>query len=119
TTHAYSTPGIYSLSCTVADAQSATATALDNIIVGATITQQIDFVVSKKIIPEEAGSGEPQTDSCTAKFSGIGAKAGDRIVFIYNRNRFGRTNASDPGDDTDIIVKGGGFNGVTRLSKNF
>jgi PKD repeat protein len=119
TTHAYSTPGIYTLSCTVADAQGATATASDNIIVGATITPQIDFVVSKKIIPEEAGSGEPQTDSCTAKFSGIGAKAGDRIVFIYNRNRFGRTNASDPGDDTDIIVKGGGFNGITRLSKNF
>jgi hypothetical protein len=119
TTHAYAAPGIYTVSCTVADPQGLTATAYDNVIVGATAVQKMAFTVSKKIIPEEAGDGDPQTDVCIATFTGIGAKSGDRIVFIYNRNRFGRMNASDPGDDTDIILKGGQFSGTTRLSKNF
>src|SRR5262249_17873712 len=45
TTHAYSAPGIYTLSCTVADDQGATATAFDNIVVGGTPVQKIGFVV--------------------------------------------------------------------------
>jgi len=119
TTHAYSTPGIYTVSCTVADNLGATATAFENVIVGANVIPTMQFNVNKKIIPEEAGSGDPQADSCTATFTNIGAKTGDRVVFIYNRNRFGRLNASDPGDDVDVILKGGAFTGTTRLSKNY
>lgn len=127
-THAYAKPGIYSLRCTVADAPdglgvSRSATAQDNVIVlpsGALPLEKLNFKFFKSIVPEEAGSGEPNKDTITAVFKGAIAKGGDRIVFVYNRNRFGRMDEMEPivvdgveqpGDESDDIVlgPGGGF----------
>ncbi len=116
--HTYALPGIYAVRCTVADGAGATAVAQDNIIVGATVVPTLKFSFNKKIIPIEAGIGDEKADTLNVTFSNITARAGDRIVFVYNRNRFGRMFASDGGDDTDIIIKGGGFTGKTRQAKN-
>ena len=122
-THAYAQPGIYRVRCTVADDQGLTATAEDSVIVGATSLPTIGFKVVKQIPPFEAGSGTIGDDTLSATFkdpSGQKAKPGDRIVFVFNRNQFGKTNASDNGDITDIILKAGGtFTGKTRLAKIF
>ncbi|MFH0937863.1 MAG: PKD domain-containing protein, partial [Planctomycetota bacterium] len=117
TTHSYATPGIYCVRCTLADDQGLTAIAEDQVIVGATQILKLPFKFRKYIPPEEAGSGEHESDTLATTFIGVGAKAGDRIVFVYNRNRFGRMHASDAGDDTDIILKpNGSFTGATRLA---
>jgi hypothetical protein len=118
-THAYAQPGIYAVRCTVADTQGASAVAQDNVIVGATVVPQLAFSFNKKIIPFEAGVGDEKADTLNVAFKGIAAKTGDRIVFTFNRNRFGRTSASDASDDTDIILKGNSFTGMTRQAKNF
>lgn len=122
-THAYAQPGIYRVRCTVTDDQGLAATAEDSIIVGATPLTTIGFKLVKQIPPNEAGSGTIGEDSLIATFkdpSGQKAKAGDRIVFAFNRNQFGKANASDNGDITDVILKAGGtFSGKTRLAKIF
>lgn len=118
-THAYSTPGIYRVRCVVVDDQGLTATAEENIVVGSSAMSHPGFHFQKYIIPEEAGIGLLNQDSLALTVKGLGAAGGDRIVFMYNRNRFGRMSGSDDGDDTDIILKpGGSFAGSTRLGKN-
>ena len=120
TTHAYALPGIYRARCALADEQGLAATAVDDIIVGGTRVEKLAFKFKKNIPPEEAGSGEPQQDSLAVVFKDINARSGDRIVFVYNRNRFGRSSPSDSADDTDIVLgPGGGFSGATRLAKGF
>ena len=118
-THAYAQPGIYAVRCTVADNAGATAVAQDNIIVGATNVPVLKLSFNKKITPFEAGIGAEKADTLNVTFQNITARAGDRIVFIFNRNRFGRAFASDASDDTDILIKGNTFTGSTRLAKNF
>ncbi|MCY3023436.1 MAG: PKD domain-containing protein [Planctomycetota bacterium] len=118
TTHAYTQPGIYRVRCTATDDQGLAATAEDNVIAGATSVPQMPFSFVKQITPEEAGIGELEADSFSMTFKNAGAKAGDRIVFCFNRNYFGRLHAAD-GDDTDIVLKaGGGFTGATALARN-
>jgi hypothetical protein len=118
-THAYSTPGIYALRCTVADDAGLTATAEDHVIVGGDPADKFEFTYYKNLTYEEAGNGLPDEDKLTATFKGIGAKTGDRIIFVYNRNRFGRLSESDPSDTTDIVLKGGNsFSGSTNLARN-
>jgi PKD repeat protein len=117
TSHAYAQSGIYRVRCTVADDQSASATAEDDIFVGSKTPSEFSFRVFKTIPPLEAGVGELGVDTLTATFKGITAKAGDRLVFVYNRNRFGRNSESDPSDDTDIILKTNSFSGSTRLAR--
>ncbi|HYF51942.1 MAG TPA: PKD domain-containing protein [Planctomycetota bacterium] len=116
--HAYAAPGIYRVICTVADDQGLTATAEENVIVGATAPEKFKFSALKQIRPEESGIGVAEGDNITATFTGIGAKPGDRIVFVYNRNRFGRLFESDASDTADIILKPGGFQGATKLARN-
>jgi hypothetical protein len=49
---------------------------------------------------------------------GFKTHAGDRLVFLYNRNQFGRNSASDNGDIADIVLsKSGTFTGRTRVAK--
>ena len=122
TTHAYAAPGIYRMRCTVADDQGLQTTAEDSIVVGATILPKLTFQYVKEIPPEEAGDGLNNADSLTVTFrdpSGTKIVPGDRIVFTYNRNHFGRVSASDNADDVDIIIKPGGtFSGKTRIANN-
>ncbi|HEY3322909.1 MAG TPA: PKD domain-containing protein [Planctomycetota bacterium] len=115
--HAYAQPGIYRARCTVADNLGAAATTEDSIVVGATNVAKMAFTYVKSILPEESGSGLADSDTLTATFRGVNAQPGDRIVFTFNRNQFGRMNASSAGDDTDIVLKPGGFTGSTRLAK--
>ncbi|HYG75736.1 MAG TPA: PKD domain-containing protein [Planctomycetota bacterium] len=117
-THAYSQRGIYRVTCTVTDEAGLSATAEDYIIVGATFITKLKFNYVKNIIPEEGGSGLTDEDSMEATFKGTAAKPGDRIIVLYNRNRFGRRNALD-GEDADIVLKAGkGFEGKTALARN-
>lgn len=117
TTHAYTQPGIYRVRGTVTDDQGLAATAEDNIVVGATPVAKLPFAFLKNIPLEEAGMGPPAEDNFTVTFPGANAKGGDRIVFCFNRNRFGRLHASD-GDDADIVLKpGGGFSGSSKTAR--
>lgn len=117
-THAYAVPGIYRVRCTLADDLGATATAEDTVVVGATDIPKFSLAFVKQIPPEEAGIGALANDNLTMTFKGASAQAGDRILFSFNRNRFGRVHASD-GDDTDIVLKaGGGFSGQTPIARN-
>ena len=119
-TYAYATPGIYCVRCTVTSDEGLSAVAQDNVIVGATILPKLYFKFFKSIQPIEAGAGDPNIDNLTTVFKGVSAGAGDRIVFVYNRNRFGRMSGVDAGDNTDIVLgSGGGFTGATRLAKSF
>lgn len=117
-THAWSAPGIYRVRCTVADPAGLTATAEDNIIVGAQILPKMSFSFFKYIVPEEGGSGLPGEDNLKATFKGAIAQAGDTLIFTYNRNIFNRLN---PGasNESAIVLKGGGVSGPSNLSKNF
>jgi PKD repeat protein len=116
--HAYSLPGIYRVSCTVMGDSGLTATAEDNVIVGAQAVPKLPVKYLKYITPDEAGTGAVGQDKVTVTFPGASAGSGDRIVFCFNRNRFGRLNASE-GDDADIVLSpGGGFSGSTKLAKN-
>jgi hypothetical protein len=110
-THAYSQAGIYRLRCTVVDAEGLAATAEDNVIVGATLIPKLSFNAKKSIVPEEAGTGEHDIDQLKVSFRGASANPGDRIVFAYNRNRFGRMNASDTGTEDIVLGNGRGFEG--------
>jgi hypothetical protein len=117
--HAYATPGIYALRCTLSDDAGLTATAEDHVIVGAEVAPKIAFNFLKNLPFEEAGIGPQDEDTLSATFKGITASGGDRIIFVYNRNRFGRLNETDPSDTADIILKpGGGFSGPTKLARN-
>ena len=119
-TYAYAAPGIYTVRCTVVSDEGLSAVAQDNVIVGATILPKLNFKFFKSILPAEAGAGDPNIDNLTTVFKGVAAGAGDRIVFVYNRNRFGRMSDVDAGDDTDIVLGPGGvFTGATRLAKSF
>jgi PKD repeat protein len=115
-THAYAQPGIYRVRCTMMDDAGLAATAEDTIVVGATILPKLAFKFTKQIVPEEAGIGALADDNFAATFAGANAQPGDRIVFSFNRNRFGRMNASD-GGDTDIVLKGG-FSGPADGAKH-
>ena len=117
-THSYAAPGIYRVRGTVTSTLGLAATAEDNVVVGGNPISALAFKFKKSITPDEAGSGELDSDSIKVSFKGISAGAGDRVVFIYNRNRFGRMNASDAGDDFDIVIKGGAFSGPTRQAKD-
>lgn len=110
TTHAYAKPGIYRVRCTVIDKQGLSATAEDNFIVGATLIPKMQFQANKKIIPEEAGIGEVDKDTLKTSFPGTGAKGGDRIIFTFNRNRFGTMTASESGSEI-VLRPAGGFEG--------
>lgn len=122
TTHAYSAPGIYRVRCAVVDDDGMMGTAEDSVIVGATKLEKISLTIVKQIPPEEAGVGLNGKDSITATFkdpSNLKAGPGDRVVFVYNRNHFGRTSVSDNGDITDIVLKAGGaFQGKTKLANS-
>ena len=107
TQHAYAQPGIYRVRCTVVDAAGLASTAEDNVVVGAQAIPIMPVTVRKEIVPEEGGWGALETDTLKATFKTAVARPGDRIVFAYNRNRFGRMSASD-GSDTDIVLKAGG-----------
>jgi len=116
TTHAYTKPGIYRVRCTVIDKQGLSTTVEDNIIVGATLIPKMQFQARKKIPPEEAGIGEVDVDSLKTSFPNTGAKGGDRIIFAYNRNRFGTMAASDAG--TEIVLRpAGGFEGKVERAR--
>ena len=118
TTHAWATPGIYRVKCTVTDVAGLSSTAEDNIIVGAQILPKMTFSFFKWIIGEEGGTGIPNEDNLKATFKGAIAKAGDQLIFTYNRNIFNRLN---PGasNESNIVLKPGGANGPSNLSKNF
>jgi len=118
TTHAYATPGIFSVRCTMADELSASATAADNILVGAEPITNLKFTSSKQLIPEEGGIGELKNDSLKVTFKNVGAGPEDRIVFVYNRNRYGRMNASEGGDGEDIVLKNGKFSSGERFTQH-
>lgn len=123
TTHAYSTPGIYRVLCTMADPEGLTATAEDFVVVGATFITKFKFSFLKNVIPEEGGSGLTDEDKLAAEFKGAKARTGDRIVFLYNRNRFGRMNATDGPEEfnerADIVLKAGRtFSERTPNAKN-
>jgi len=116
--HAYNLPGIYRVNCTVMGDSGLTATAEDNVIVGATAVPKLPFKYVKNITPDEAGSGLIGQDSFSAVFPGANARSGDRVIFCFNRNRFGRLNASE-GQDVDIVLgPGGSFSGPTKLAKS-
>lgn len=117
-THAYAQPGIYRVRCTVVDDLGLPATAEDNVVVGATPVQTLPFTFVKQITPDEAGIGLLAQDSFAVTFPGANAQPGDRIVFCFNRNRFGRLVASDGGDTEIVLKSGGGFSGATALAKN-
>jgi hypothetical protein len=118
TTHAYSVPGIYRARCTVTDVAGLSAVAEDSFVVGATVVTKLAFKFKKNIPPEEAGAGLTHEDQLQVTFKNANAHAGDRIIFLYNRNQFGRLSASDAADDTDIVLKhGGAFSGATRLAQ--
>ena len=119
TTHTYMTPGIFGVRCTMADNMGLTATAVDNVVVGGENVTKLAFTAIKSVVADEAGDGDPYSDSCTVTFNHIQARAGDRIIFTYNRNRFGRTSASDAGSDADIVLQSGGtFSGSASNVKN-
>gem|GEM_PF-1819786 len=122
TTHSYALPGIYRVRCTAADDQGATTTAEDSIIVGATAVGSLAMTYVKEIVPEEAGIGLNQADLLSVTFRdlpGAMVNKGDRIIFTYNRNHFGRVSSSDNADDTDIVLGPGKvFTGKTRVANN-
>ena len=121
TTHSYALPGIYRVRCTVTDSNNLSAVAEDSVLVGATAIAKMPFKFSKQIPPQEAGTGELGIDSFQGAFidpSKRKFQKGDRLVFLYNRNQFGRNYVSDNADDTDIILNGGlAFKGATRIAK--
>lgn len=103
-THAFSAAGIYRVRCTVHDEQGAAATAEDNFVVGATsVSSGVSFRFRKQIRPEEGGIGEENKDAATLSWRNFSAAPGDRVVFVFNRNRFGRRHASD-GDGFDAVL---------------
>jgi PKD repeat protein len=117
-THAYNAPGIYRVSCTLMGDSGLTATAEDNIIVGATDVPTLPFKYVKNIVPMEAGTGEVGIDELSFVFPTSSAQKGDRIVFCFNRNCFGQMYAS-AGYDTDIILApGGSWVGATKIAKS-
>ncbi len=67
---------------------------------------KLAFTYIKEIPLEEAGDGLNQMDKInTTAFndpSGIRTQPGDRLIFLYNRNHFGRVSPSDNADDTDV-----------------
>lgn len=102
----------------MADELSASATAADNILVGAEPITNLKFTSSKQLIPEEGGIGELKNDSLKVTFKNVGAGPEDRIVFVYNRNRYGRMNASEGGDGEDIVLKNGKFSSGERFTQH-
>lgn len=108
TSHAFSAPGIYRVRCTVADEYGASATAEDNFIVGTVIkTTSVALNLTKQVRVEEGGVGEPDKDRVSVRWPGVSAGEGDRILFAFNRNRWGRSHASD-GDGPDIVLNAAG-----------
>jgi len=102
----------------VSDWQGLSATAEDSLIVGATAIPKLQFVFKKNIPPEEGGIGVLHEDKLSCTFKNVNAQPGDRIIFLYNRNQFGRLNASDQADDADLVLKTNNtFSGAARLAK--
>ena len=122
--HAFAEPGIYRAVCAIPDPPAASppappgpdGTARDLFVVGGTLVPapgkgvtlpKVSCTLSKQTQPVEGGLGLPDKDSLAMVWSGLTAGPGDRIVFCYNRNRFGRMH-TDPapgaGETDDRIV---------------
>ncbi|MCZ7645008.1 MAG: GPI anchored serine-threonine rich family protein [Planctomycetota bacterium] len=110
-THAYAEPGIYKAVAQVEDPDDgALFGAVDDLFFVDAVTvraagpgapganPRLTFRMRKQITVDEGGIGEEDKDTFTMRWIGIGAGAGDRIVFAVNRNRFGRMHTDpDPG----------------------
>lgn len=122
-THTYTDPGIFKAVAQVEDPDDAMlfGQAEDLFVVDATLvrsvgpgapagtTPRVTCSVSKQIPIREGGIGEEHKDTLTMRWSGIGAAAGEWVVFALNRNRFGRMPTDPvpgPGEIDDRIILG-------------